>query len=56
MGTMSTEHANQTRPYCHSCHVKGLKADGHASYDIKKCPTAQKLKEILQNPIDYSRD
>ena len=56
MGNHEYGTCDSNRPYYHSCHVKGLKADGHTSYDIKKCPTAQKLKEIWQNRIDYSYD
>jgi len=43
-----------SRPSCRPCQSKGLTGTGHTSYDINKCPTARKIKDLMQNRIEYS--
>lgn len=43
-----------SRPCCRSCSANGLKNTTHASYEIKKCPSASMILEKLRSYVSYS--
>ncbi|KAK2702884.1 hypothetical protein QYM36_018532 [Artemia franciscana] len=43
-----------SRPNCRACEKNKLKSDGHAAYELSKCPVAKKLTARLKNNIQFN--